>query len=560
VFEGPETFSLTARNAAGVAASGTATIRDEGQGEVRLPDGGVDLGAIKDDDRPLSVSSMTVNEASPFAFFTVAGQAGQTATLQLANGSAGAQDFGPSLEILVGDQWIQYSGQAVTLDATGRLSVRTALVNDGVFEGAEDFRLIAQNAVGVAASGVATILDDGQGEIRSVDGALDLVTVKNDDRVLDVSSSTVNEASPFAFFTVTGPAGQVLTLQLNPGSASEQDYGPVVEVFNGVNWESYSGQLLQLDPNGRLQVRTTLTHDQVFEGAERFSLSAIKTNGQSAQGTMTILDDGTGDVYRPDGRLNSLVAKDDDRRSPPPVAPPPVELPQPVWIPLSPERWMPHAGEYELHHRWDQERDQETSAHTPLRFDSALQPRLNLDSAKDLGLTEPVVTDASQRLTTYDWLQVLPPNSSSSVVADDVILALQPKLLPGLSKPQVGSASKWVFDMPRDVLFDASKQGSVTLRASLANGQALPDWLAFNADLGRFEVVENERLIKEVLVDVHVQSIDGSMTRKAYQLDMTALSESVPAPLPARQGLTEKLKLAAKGNAYVQLPVETVSQ
>jgi hypothetical protein len=338
------------------------------------------------------------------------------------------------------------------------------------------------------------------------------------------------------------------------------DFGPVVEVFNGFGWETYSGQLLQLDANGRLLVRTTVTQDDIFEGAETFSLTAVKPNGQSAQGIATVVDDGTGDIYRLDGSLNMLAAKDDDRRSPPIVQLPPVDMPQPVEIALSPERWMPRTGEYELHLRWEHQRDQSADAHSPLRFDSALQPLLNLDSVKDLGLTEPVVNDPSQRLKSYDWLQVLPADTTLAVSSLDTPVLLQPKVLAGLTGLPLGGVQKWVFDVPRLARSTDSSVDPVMLRASLATGQALPDGLAFDAAEGRFEVLASERLGNEVLVHVHAQSSDGTMTSKSYELNMEALSEHAAPALPARQGLSEKLKLAAKNAVYVQSPVETVEQ
>jgi hypothetical protein len=221
---------------------------------------------------------------------------------------------------------------------------------------------------------------------------------------------------------------------------------------------------------------------------------------------------------------------------------------------------MPRAGEYELHRRWDHQRDQAGDTHTPLRFDSALQPLLNLDSVKDLGLTEPVVTDASQRLTSYDWLQVKPANATSVGVTSDMPVYLQPKILAGLNRQQLGTEQKWVFDIPRVARSTDSGVEPVSLSASLATGQALPEWLAFDAANGRFEVVAAERLGNEVLVHVRAQISDGTMTSKSYQLNLQALSEQTAPALPARQGFSEKLKLAAKSVVHVQSPVETVAQ
>ena len=164
---------------------------------------------------------------------------------------------------------------------------------------------------------------------------------------------------------------------------------------------------MQLDAEGKLLVRTPLINDGVYEGAETFNLVATRTDGQFATGVATIKDDGTGDIYTPEGRLNTQAQKDDDRRSLPPVIePPPVVIPSTlIAYPTSPERWMPHVGEIEFTKRIDHGREDDLSKRTPLRFDSALYPLLNLNSVKDLGLTEPVAQDASQRMAVVEVVE-----------------------------------------------------------------------------------------------------------------------------------------------------------
>ena len=49
-------------------------------------DGTDDTGAQRDDDRPLAVNDITVNEVSPYAVFEVSGAANQLATLSLVGG------------------------------------------------------------------------------------------------------------------------------------------------------------------------------------------------------------------------------------------------------------------------------------------------------------------------------------------------------------------------------------------------------------------------------------------------------------------------------------------
>jgi hypothetical protein len=546
VYEDSETFSLSARNAAGQSASGTATVRDDGTANVYQPSGALDTVTVKDDDRPLLVSSPNVNEASPYAVFTVTGQAGQVATLSVSNGTAGSADYGPGLEVFDGVNWVPYTGQAVVLDVGGRLLVRTPVVNDMVFEGPETLNLLARNTGGRQAVGVATIRDDGKGDVWRVDGSLDDEAIKDDDRPLSVSSQTVNEASPFAFFTVTGQASQVLTLSLQSGSAGTADFGPTLEVFNGVTWESYTGQLLRLDVEGRLLVRTPLVNDGVFEGAEAFRLVASKVDGQSASGETTIMDDGTGDVFTPEGRLDLLAAKDDDRNQPPLVVPPPVvELPVVLDHPRSPERWMPRVGEFEFIKRWDLNRGDGADRHRALRFDSALFPVLHLDTVRDLGLTEPVEQDASQRLLQSDDLRTV-QSVAVSVVDAPVVAGMQPlgvrKPLRDVVLPVDGHV---VFDVPADALTADPLHRLLTLRASLADGSALPAWIRFDPATGRFELSAPDAPAGDVQVKLLVTSADGQKAVLQFNILAGEKRSAEKLALPGRQGLSEKLKLAA---------------
>ena len=66
-------------------------------------------------------------------------------------------------------------------------------------------------------------------------GALD------DDRPLAVSSVTVTEASPYAVFTVTGAAGQQVTLSPASGTATlGTDTGSGLQYFDGTDWQAYT--------------------------------------------------------------------------------------------------------------------------------------------------------------------------------------------------------------------------------------------------------------------------------------------------------------------------------
>ncbi|MDP1667272.1 MAG: Ig-like domain-containing protein, partial [Methylobacter sp.] len=269
---------------------------------------------VNADNRALTVSSPTVNEASPYAVFSVSGATGQKVFLALDITGTGTgyavsgSDFLPSLEYFNGTSWTAYTGAPVAIPVGGTvLLVRTPILQDTVNEGSETFKLTAANTAGVAnaTGGIATIRDDGQGDIYpdNTTGATDNGATKDDDRPLAVNNITVNEASAYAVFEVTGVAGQkVASLALVDGTAQGgSDYGTSFEYFNSGTgtWTAYSPSIT-LDGTGKLLVRTTINNDTVtpvYEGAETFGLVATNVGGRSFSGTAVILDDGTGDIY-----------------------------------------------------------------------------------------------------------------------------------------------------------------------------------------------------------------------------------------------------------------------
>ncbi|MBU3653553.1 MAG: hypothetical protein FGM44_10785, partial [Limnohabitans sp.] len=363
-YEGAETLPLIARNDAGATASGNSTIMDDGTGvlykaddpttagvDESLPVGGVvptvspATGAVVtptasapllNDDRVLTVNSVTVNEASPYATFTVTGAAagqyvklalGSTtnvtgnATLGTDTGNAGTS---VPLQYFNGTSWVDYTPNSYVQIPTGgtTLQVRTAITNDSGYEGPETFNLVATNTGGTSATGVGTIVDDGTGTVFSypngntvTPAAQPAASALDDDRALSVNSVTVNEASPYATFTVTGAAaGQYVKLALgsttnamgnatlgtdtgNAGTGSTPNVP--LQYFNGTSWVDYTPNSYVQIPTGgtTLLVRTAITNDSGYEGPETFNLIATNTGGSSATGVGTIVDDGTGTVF-----------------------------------------------------------------------------------------------------------------------------------------------------------------------------------------------------------------------------------------------------------------------
>jgi hypothetical protein len=346
---------------------------------------------------------------------------------------------------------------------------------------------------------------------------------------LRVSSITVNEASPYAVFTIRGEPSQVLRLNLNEGEALVPDFGPGLEVFSGVVWETYSGQFLQLDPDGRLLVRTPIANDGFYEGAEKFSLTATPLDGGASTGVATIKDDGTGDIFTSIGIVDVLAVKNDDRRFD--LAPPP-------------ERWMPEPGEFEFWNRRYLDQSESAEQHKPLRFDSALFPLLHLDSVKDLGLTEPIASDASQRLTSYQWLQ---PASLVSATGDssESRLAARLKVLAGLPDLVVSARETIQLDVPLNAFSVRPTEVPVNLSACLAGGVALPEWVKFDPRLGRFDVSAPEFLDHDVALQVIASSEDGQSAVADFKIKVCNQQNHADPVLPGRQGLTEKLQQAA---------------
>ena len=356
VYEGSETFFLDARldlpaAAADPSGSAGARISDDGSAFVYATDLSgnllldpasgevvVDNTGTIDDDRTLSIAGGVYSESSPYLFWVVQGNAGQSLRLVgLVGDPTGAEPVGDlSGQLQYRDatgiwQSLRAASKPV-LDANGMLLIRKAVVNDDQPEGLENFWLTMAYPGGPQATGVSSLIDDGTGLIPALDGSGSPIgldssgnpisspdAIKDDDRSLDVSGSTVNEASPFTFFQVDGAPSQLVTLSLNPGTAdSGSDYINTIEYSSddGKTWTLYEPEsgLVRLNGDGTLLVRVPIVNDQppVEEGLETFQLAASSTGGTTGTGTTTILDDGNGAIYNPDGTPNPSGVPDND--------------------------------------------------------------------------------------------------------------------------------------------------------------------------------------------------------------------------------------------------------
>ena len=342
--EGAETLRLTAANLAGTTAAANSTIVDNGTGAIFLGNNttitpntsgdtdpnGPDFPAYLDDDRPISVNDITVNEASPFAVFSVTGNIGQVIKLNLIDGTAkmgdtatdGTQDYKAPLQISVdnGTTWADYTANDDYTLTAATFIVRAPLINDTSYEGQEGFALeatrVSQND---KTYGIANIYDDGTGVIFDEDGTEDIGAAKDDDRTISINDLTVNEASDIAVFTITGNAGQTVLLDYIAGTANNLG-APAIKVWDGLDWVVYDATkaLPTFDANDKIYISVDITGEQdtISDNGETFQLKATlarqdvtisntgvvtvsntPTGAKSATGTATIVDDGTGTIY-----------------------------------------------------------------------------------------------------------------------------------------------------------------------------------------------------------------------------------------------------------------------
>ena len=126
--------------------------------------------------------------------------------------------------------------------------------------------------------------------------------MKDDDRALAVTSPVVNEASPYAVFTVSGVAGQKISLSLGGGNAtgSGTDYGAPgtattlgttnleYSLDGGTTWQIYNAAAAPTLTGASMLVRTPINNDATPDNNETFTLTASIAGGGSEVGTCTI--------------------------------------------------------------------------------------------------------------------------------------------------------------------------------------------------------------------------------------------------------------------------------
>ncbi|WP_175514120.1 beta strand repeat-containing protein, partial [Oceanisphaera psychrotolerans] len=311
-----ESFNFTVTDQAGAGLSDTAVLTITVQGARDV----------------VAVSNVFVNEASPYAVFTVSGVEGVSVSLTLSDTtglSAGdtkadltglSADIGSTLEYFDGSSWQPYGG-AVTMSASGAFLVRVAVNQDAVHEGNESFTLVATTD-GSVSTGIGTINDEGDGDVYlesnttgtakdPTDG--DYPTLDDDRPTLSISSPTVTEGG-YAEFTVSlnkaSPSDISFTPTLNSGTATigtgtDGDTAAAssleISTDGGSSWSTVSGYVTIAAGETSVKLRVATTDDSDAEPAETFTLvtgtisGAIAglgtvTNEAGVTGTATITD------------------------------------------------------------------------------------------------------------------------------------------------------------------------------------------------------------------------------------------------------------------------------
>ncbi|CAL95173.1 VCBS domain-containing protein [Azoarcus olearius] len=273
----------------------------------------------------VAVNSVFVNEASPYAVFTVSGAEGVVVSLELGNTSGLAPsdtratltgpgaDIGSQLEYFDGSNWVQYDAlNPPALPAGGQLFVRVAVNPDDVHEGNESFTLTATTADGNASIGTGTVGDEGEGEVflatnpggtPNAPGDTGFPTLDDDRPTISVSSPTVVEGD-MVEFTISidklasapisfTPVFANLTAQLGTDTAALSTVE--VSTDGGTTWVALSGAVTIAAGESSVMLRIATVDDPTAELSEQFTLSTGYISGTvanpfGATGTATLTD------------------------------------------------------------------------------------------------------------------------------------------------------------------------------------------------------------------------------------------------------------------------------
>ncbi|MES2534758.1 MAG: VCBS domain-containing protein [Pseudomonadota bacterium] len=564
-YEGAETFQLSVTPTGGLTSYGTATVVDDGTGSIYPNNitGNPDPNAVLDDDREIQVNSVTINENSPYAVFTVTGVAGQALSLSLQNdndaNTANAllgTDNGTQLQVLVNGAWVNYDSASLpVIPAGGELLVRLAITDDTTYEGPETFQLSVIPTGGLAIYGTATIVDNGSGTIYPDNntGDPDPDAVPDDDRSISVTGGDYNEGSPWALFTVAANSGQVLgfTLEDVAEAGTTATSGLVSATIHyslngGASWSQYTGTPVNAGTDAVLvAVDISAEQDAIYEGVEQFKLVVNSGLPSAAAAFASIVDDGTGTILNVDGTQNTLLAKDDDRPVPVDLIPVPVPVPDLPPVPAAPPIVIEPAPE---------------PARPPIPpFNSTV-----ITTPTPAGADHPVTAVLNDNsLNTYSRLEVAFSDTYTSGNGYRVVVIDAPepslKVYNGVTDQFTEAGANASFTLPYDAFVHTNTNEQIALIATLADGQNLPQWLAFDSSTGKFTSNAPENFRGELRIKVTARDGQG---KEAVALFRVHVGDKQPGS-SGRSSLSDQLRMAAKPPAYmmarVTVPAERAS-
>ena len=490
---------------------------------------------IQGADDTLAVNNIFVNEASPYAVFTVSGATGMSVQLSLGTTGLNSRDrlatLGSdtaatnTLEYLDGTTWRTYdAGNLPVMPSGNQLLVRIAVTQDAEYEGNESFTLTAISGSQTAV-GIGTINDEGAGDLYpdNTTGNQDTTSTKDDDRPLSVTGyGPVNEGSQYAMFTVTATPGYSLDLDLQAatsGTAATRAGFTYEYSTNGTTWTTYDATHKPTVPvGGKVYVRVDISSesDAPYEGAETFALKASYTANlaKSAAADTTIVDDGTGTKYGPNvdptnGPATNTSNLDDDRAKPAPLSSPPVTPALPPARPADPAPLPPVAT-------------------PPQAFSSTLAPL-----APRLVPAEPPVS-LGEVLTSGNGYRA--PVSESAPVGLSINRGVTDQFVKSTE-----AVSK--ISLPFDAFIHSNKDAVIKLEAKKADNSSLPKWVQFDPATGVFEVMPPQGFKGKLDLKVLARDDEG---REAVALFQMFIGEQAPSSPQSRDSFSEKLRMAGK--------------
>jgi hypothetical protein len=285
----------------------------------------------------------------------------------------------------------------------------------------------------------------------------------------------------------------------------------------------------------RFFVGVPTVDDFELERREVFTLTATLPEGVADRADATILDDGSGQVYRPDGTPDPDAVPSDDRPKPPPPPLPVVPPPPPplvIVVPAEPPAPPP-----------------------PPPFNSALVVGAPAAPARTpVPVAEPrSAAGIGETLTSSSGFRVA------------VIEAPQPVLVlfRGITDQFVEGNRLATFNLPADAFAHTRPEAVLSLDAKLSDGRPLPGWMRFDAQAGSFAVVPPPGFVGTLEIRVTARDNGGREAAALFKFNV-GQGELAPQPAPApapepprpqsRSGLSEQLRLAHTRSGGLGLP------